>query len=162
MGVAVLSEPVDQRLRIYVIQAVGMVFAAILLLTRPAVGGEIHEIIEFVGFGSVLACVAGRMWSILYVGSKKNSELVTSGPYSITRNPLYFFSTFGAVGIGLIHGSVFVAFALGLLTYVVLAITASARRQSTQGPSLGLPTLSTPAGRRYSGPGSPSTRILGR
>lgn len=117
-------EPVNQRLRIHVIQAGGLAFAAVLLLTHPALGGEFHEIIEFVGFGLVLACVGGRMWSILYVGSKKNSELITSGPYSMTRNPLYFFSTVGAVGVGLIHGSMLVALVLGLLAYVVLILTA--------------------------------------
>jgi len=118
-------QPVNQRIRIHVIQTGGLAFAAVLLLTHPALGGEFHEIIEFVGFGFVLACVAGRMWSILYVGSKKNAELVTSGPYSMTRNPLYFFSTVGAIGVGLIHGSVIVAVALGCLVYAVLALTAS-------------------------------------
>lgn len=117
-------QPVNQRIRIQIVQVGGLLLAAVLLLTHPALGGEFHEILEFLGFGFVLACVAGRMWSILYIGSKKNAELVTSGPYSITRNPLYFFSTLGAIGVGLIHGSVIVALALGFLTYAVLVITA--------------------------------------
>jgi protein-S-isoprenylcysteine O-methyltransferase Ste14 len=111
-------------MRIHAVQTGGLAFAAILLLTRPIWDGDIHETIEMIGFGLVLACVAGRTWSILYVGSKKNRELVTSGPYSMTRSPLYFFSTIGAVGIGLIHGSVTVAFALGLLVYMILILMA--------------------------------------
>lgn len=30
-----------------------------------------------------------RIWATLYVGARKDSELQTEGPYSITRNPLY-------------------------------------------------------------------------
>lgn len=31
-----------------------------------------------------------RIWATLYVGGRKGKELQTQGPYSITRNPLYF------------------------------------------------------------------------
>ena len=31
-----------------------------------------------------------RIWSTLYIGGKKDKELQTRGPYSVTRNPLYF------------------------------------------------------------------------
>ncbi|MDO9306563.1 MAG: isoprenylcysteine carboxylmethyltransferase family protein, partial [Mesorhizobium sp.] len=72
----------------------------------------------------VLVCIAGRMWSILYIGAKKNEELVTAGPYSVTRNPLYVFSVIGAVGIGLFVGSFMLALALGLAAYLVLVVTA--------------------------------------
>jgi hypothetical protein len=37
----------------------------------------------------------------LYIGGYKNTTLVTSGPYSISRNPLYFFSMIGGAGLGL-------------------------------------------------------------
>lgn len=49
-----------------------------------------------VGLGAI-----GRLWCILYIGGYKSHALVTSGPYSICRNPLYFFSLLGAVGVGL-------------------------------------------------------------
>ncbi|HTV67470.1 MAG TPA: isoprenylcysteine carboxylmethyltransferase family protein [Rhizobiaceae bacterium] len=117
--------PVNQRLRIHAVQAAALAAAAMLLLVQPRLHGEWHELIEMTGVGLVLVCIAGRMWSILYVGSKKNLELVTSGPYSLTRNPLYFCSMLGAAGIGLMQGSVIVALALAALTYAIFAITAA-------------------------------------
>lgn len=112
-------------MRIHFVQFGGLVLASLILLTQPVWRGEAHELIEAAGFALVLFCVAGRMWSILYVGSKKNRELVTSGPYSMTRNPLYFFSTAGAVGIGLIYGSFAVAVIAGLVAYGILIVTAA-------------------------------------
>lgn len=42
----------------------------------------------------------GRIWCSLYIAGYKNNVLVTAGPYSLCRNPLYFFSAIGAVGVG--------------------------------------------------------------
>lgn len=117
--------PVNQRRRIHTVQAAALAGVALLLLVQPRLHGEWHELIEMTGVGLVLVCIAGRMWSILYIGGKKNNELVTSGPYSLTRNPLYVFSCIGAMGIGLMHGSVAVALVLAALTYTIFAITAA-------------------------------------
>jgi len=57
---------------------------------------ETHEIFGSCLFfaGTLLAGVAvtGRAWSLMYISGKKNASLVTVGPYSLCRNPLYFFS----------------------------------------------------------------------
>ncbi|MEO3387290.1 isoprenylcysteine carboxylmethyltransferase family protein [Mesorhizobium sp. CAU 1741] len=118
------SQPVNQRMRIRLLQTGGLLLVASLLFAHPALTGDGHEMIELVGLGLVSACVAGRMWSILYIGSRKNQELVTNGPYSISRNPLYFFSVLGAAGVGLFVGSVTLTLMLGLATWLVLAATA--------------------------------------
>jgi protein-S-isoprenylcysteine O-methyltransferase Ste14 len=119
------SLPVKQRPRIHLLQAGGVLLAAAILFTQPLVAGHAHEFIEMTGLALVLVCIAGRMWSALYIGARKNRELVMAGPYSITRNPLYLFSTIGAVGVGLMFGSVAAALVLGLVAYGVLVSTAS-------------------------------------
>jgi len=53
--------------------------------------------------GLVLAAVGatGRIWCSFFISGRKDGQLVTEGPYSISRNPLYVFSCIGLVGVGL-------------------------------------------------------------
>jgi len=116
----------DQHKRLIVVQVAAVLAIAPLLFAKPffVEGSEGHEYIETLGISFVLVCFLGRLWSILYVGGRKNEELVTIGPFSMSRNPLYFFSTVGAAGIGLMYGSVLVAAALALVSYLVFRVTA--------------------------------------
>ncbi|RUU02693.1 isoprenylcysteine carboxylmethyltransferase family protein [Mesorhizobium sp. USDA-HM6] len=116
----------DQHKRLIVVQVAVVLAIVLLLFSRPFLseGSSGHELVEMIGFGLVLICFLGRLWSILYVGGRKNDELVVSGPFSMTRNPLYFFSTIGVVGIGLMFGSVLAAAALGFASFLVFRFTA--------------------------------------
>lgn len=53
--------------------------------------------------GMILAALGavGRIWCSSYIAGNKNDRLVTEGPYSLCRNPLYFFSLIGGLGISL-------------------------------------------------------------
>ncbi|WP_348529217.1 isoprenylcysteine carboxylmethyltransferase family protein [Mesorhizobium sp. LSJC264A00] len=115
----------DQHKRLLVIQVAAALAVMLLLFTKPFLveGSDGHGYIEALGIGFVLVCFLGRLWSILYVGGRKNDELVTIGPFSMSRNPLYFFSTVGAAGVGLMYGSVLVAAALALVSYLVFRVT---------------------------------------
>lgn len=119
-------EAFDQRKRLVVVQVVAVAAIVLLLFSKPFLseGSDGHEFMETAGLVLVLACFLGRLWSILYVGGRKNDELIVMGPFSMTRNPLYFFSTVGAVGIGLIFGSVLAAATLGLVSFLVFRFTA--------------------------------------
>lgn len=87
--------------------AIGL--CAALLFTKPIGFGEgLHEMMEAVGMLLVFAAVLGRIWCILYIGGRKNRELCRMGPYAISRNPLYFFSFVGLVGICLAAQSLLV------------------------------------------------------
>lgn len=118
-------EPVNQKIRIRMLQAGALLLSASLFVVHPAVTGAAHEAIEMTGVALVVVCVLGRMWSILHIGARKNRELTTTGPYSMTRNPLYFFSTVGALGIGLMVGSFALAILLAVFTYGILNATAA-------------------------------------
>jgi protein-S-isoprenylcysteine O-methyltransferase Ste14 len=53
--------------------------------------------------GLALAAIGavGRIWCSFFISGRKDGQLVTEGPYSISRNPLYVFSCIGLVGVGL-------------------------------------------------------------
>ncbi len=74
----------------------------------------VHEAVEMTGILLIVVGIAGRLWSTLYIGGRKSSLVVTGGPYSITRNPLYVFSSIAAVGVGAQIGSITAALGFGL------------------------------------------------
>ncbi|MET3577339.1 protein-S-isoprenylcysteine O-methyltransferase Ste14 [Mesorhizobium robiniae] len=81
--------------------------------------GPVQEWIENVGFSLVLLAIIGRCWASLYIGGRKVRELVTHGPFSIVRNPLYVFSFVGAIGMGAGSGSLTIATLFFVLSFVV-------------------------------------------
>jgi protein-S-isoprenylcysteine O-methyltransferase Ste14 len=58
----------------------------------------------------------GRIWSSLFIAGRKDTELVTSGPYAVCRHPLYALSLLGGFALGLATRSMTLTF----LTLVVL------------------------------------------
>lgn len=87
-------------------------------------GSAFREMLEFAGTVLILICIGGRCWASLYVGGRKNRELVTTGPYAYTRNPLYFFSALGLAGVGLTFGSLILSAFLFAFTYLVFSYVA--------------------------------------
>lgn len=72
----------------------------------------------------------GRVWSNLYISGYKTRTLIKTGPYSLCRNPLYFFSAIGAIGIGLCSETLTVPLVLGLFfaVYYPMIIAHEERR----------------------------------
>jgi protein-S-isoprenylcysteine O-methyltransferase Ste14 len=89
-----------------------------LLFVRSVAQDPLHEYIEWGGAALILIAILGRTWCTLYIGGRKSADIVTGGPYSVTRNPLYVFSAIGAAGIGAMTGSVVVALLLGIFTWL--------------------------------------------
>ena len=66
----------------------------------------LNALYRWAAYFALMICVLGRGWCSAYIGGRKNYELLTIGPYSVVRNPLYVFSFIGVVGIGLATGTV--------------------------------------------------------
>ena len=108
----------QHRRRIAVAIVIGLILVALLTIRSAWSNDRVHEYIEDFGIGVIVMTILGRMWCTLYIGGRKSSEIVRLGPYSMSRNPLYVFSTIGAVGIGMMTGSLTVAVVLGVICYI--------------------------------------------
>jgi protein-S-isoprenylcysteine O-methyltransferase Ste14 len=79
--------------------------AVVVLLLFSGSRSEIDEMYSTTLFaiGAAMVGIAtiGRLWCNLYISGYKSGKLITEGPYSMCRNPLYFFSLIGAIGVGL-------------------------------------------------------------
>jgi len=71
----------------------------------------------FFGLGCVFVAIStiGRLWCSLYISGYKARNLITVGPYSLCRNPLYFFSLCGALGVGLTTEMLIMAAVIGCI-----------------------------------------------
>jgi protein-S-isoprenylcysteine O-methyltransferase Ste14 len=102
----------------------GAALVAVTSSTYPT-GERMHETIEWVGIVLIVTCILGRTWASLYIGGRKVNNLVQAGPYSVCRNPLYFFSFLGAAGVGAQVGSIVLGLlcaAIAVLVFTVVVI----------------------------------------
>lgn len=88
-----------------------VVLFALLIVTEHVwiEGGLFDTFLDSVGFILVTVGALGRIWTSVYIAGYKNDKLIDVGPYSMVRNPLYFFSLVAAVGLALSAESLLVA-----------------------------------------------------
>lgn len=93
------------------------VFCATALVTASTWGPDhpVRELLEELGVLFIAAAVAGRALCMVYIGGQKNRALFQEGPYSVCRNPLYFCSILGIVGVGMAAGSITLAIVAAML-----------------------------------------------
>ena len=99
-----------------------LVPVALLVLVSHHVyveGGFWDTLLGATGLLLLLAAMGGRIWASVYLEGRKNQTLVTEGPYSLVRNPLYLFSLVGFVGAGL----AFESFTIPLLFAIIFFIS---------------------------------------
>ena len=87
------------------------------------VDGRWHESVEAIGLTAIILAIVGRAWCTIYIGGRKRAEIVDTGPYSISRNPLYVFSFLGAFGVGAQSGSLTIATAFLMAAILVFHFT---------------------------------------
>ena len=98
-----MTKTIYEQMRIPVTWLGSVFFLALIFLTETR--WEWSPLVEeslmlcacfFAGVGAF-----GRVWCALYIAGRKDQKLIREGPYALCRNPLYFFSLLGAVGVGL-------------------------------------------------------------
>lgn len=116
-----------ERCRIPFAQLSFVLLMALVLVSRSR-WQESAPVVAMTFFSGGVALVAvatlGRTWCSLYIAGYKARVLVTEGPYSVCRNPLYFFSMLGGIGLGLAGKNVTVPliFLCGFGSYYPLVI----------------------------------------
>lgn len=98
-----------------------IVILGIILGTREtfADSNPVHEILDILGVTLVGICAIGRVYCTAFLGGHKNKNLVTYGPFSVVRNPLYVFSLIGVLGISLMSNHIVLIVGLPLAFYLM-------------------------------------------
>jgi protein-S-isoprenylcysteine O-methyltransferase Ste14 len=104
-------------------------FSVVVHSTWPDEDG-MHEHIEWIGIFLIVICILGRTWCSYYISGRKDVTLVTVGPYSVCRNPLYVFSIVGAFGVGAQFGSLVATVVFGAVTWILFDLVAAQEEKS--------------------------------
>lgn len=96
-------------------------YAIVLLLVavseRPWSHHWSSDFASVAGLLLMAGAALGRVWTSAFIAGSKDERLVTLGPYSLCRHPLYAWSLVGGLGVGLASRSV----VLLALTLILLA-----------------------------------------
>jgi len=120
------------KLRLLVSRIFGLTIIFLILFTSHSFeqGRVVDILFEMSGLLLLSICSFGRLWALIFISGYKSDVLITEGPYSIIRHPLYFFSLIGAFGLGLASENVLVLFLIVVfyLFYYPFAILAEEKK----------------------------------
>lgn len=112
------------RSRAWLALSILLPVAAVVIFSPPPV--VFNSLLEFgvdvVGWLLFLAGATCRWWATLYIGDRKQRELVTSGPFSLCRNPLYFGTFLIVISAGIFLQSLTFVLVAGVVSALYLAI----------------------------------------
>ncbi|MBX9790846.1 MAG: isoprenylcysteine carboxylmethyltransferase family protein [Pirellulales bacterium] len=121
----------------------GRAVIGIAILAPFAVAGLFHTplgesqpwlklALDALGWAFFVAGTGLRLWATLYIGGHKGKELVSEGPYSLCRNPLYLGIFLLVLSIAFFLGSPLLAIGLGLALLVYLRATVASEERRLQ------------------------------
>ncbi len=114
--------------RILISRLLVLAFILVLVLTRPLQAGRpAGALMLALGLVLVGICVVGRLWCATYIAGYKDAALVTAGPYSLCRHPLYLCSLLGFAGVALTTQSLVLS--LGVTMVVLMSYPSVMRRE---------------------------------
>ncbi|OQY37970.1 MAG: hypothetical protein B6226_04325 [Candidatus Cloacimonetes bacterium 4572_65] len=113
-----------RRTLISKIIAIALIIGFLFAKTTTDLSPITTAVLSFVGLVLCTIASLGRIWCTLYITGFKNKKLVAEGPYSMSRNPLYFYSFLGTIGLGLASNSFLLlgAIVLGFIIYYPFVI----------------------------------------
>jgi protein-S-isoprenylcysteine O-methyltransferase Ste14 len=113
-----------KRIALVRLSAIPVIFLAVFV--RP--GWDVESVaafwIELTGYLFLLSGLSVRIWSIFYIGGRKSHTLVTEGPYSLCRNPLYVGTFLLTIGVGLCFENILMLAAVILILVPIHLLTA--------------------------------------
>lgn len=105
-----------ERMRMVLSRIFIITFGAIMFVSTSAWEDSVISGLLFLsGCVFVAIGVVCRVWCSLYIAGYKTQTLVTDGPYSLCRNPLYLFSFIGALGVALATETISIALVMILV-----------------------------------------------
>lgn len=102
---------------------IGAIMLGLPFVRSAHANSELHETLEALGMLMILAGILGRAWCSMYIGGQKFTDLISIGPFSISRNPLYMFSLVATFGAGLQTGSILFAAVATAVVWIVIDMT---------------------------------------
>lgn len=101
----------------------GIILLAWILFSGAKLSCAQH-IFNVIGIFLLFVGILGRIYSTLYIGGMKNSgndgnSFVNDGIYSVCRNPLYFFSFIGLLGLLFLKGQI-ILIIIGAILFLVI------------------------------------------
>ena len=106
-----------EKLRIHMTRLFAAILSGIILFSGSAWEPQLpllNSLFFLIGIILVAIGTLGRLWCTLYIGGYKTRQLITVGPYSMSRHPLYFFSLIGAIGVGFISKTLLIPAMVGV------------------------------------------------
>jgi len=107
------------------------IFTAIALFSTPELSeGTWWDVVtDGFAWAAMVVGIGLRFWSTLFLAGRKETAVVSDGPYSICRNPLYLGSFFIAISAGLFLESVTFTIGVGLsiIFYMLATVPAEER-----------------------------------